>query len=98
MHTLNLVTLSKQIYLIALTLQYTFQLDHLQILLLIIFLSRQCCNFNSFVITVDISDHLLILRVVDDIQFNEIQSDSYSKRSYSKTNINSFKNCLLITD
>ena len=56
-----------------------------------IFLSWQC-NFNSFVITVDISDHLPILTVVDDIQFNEIQSDSYLKRSYSKTNINSFKN------
>ena len=56
------------------------------------------CNFNSFVITVEISDHLPILTVVDDIQFNEIQSDSYLKRSYSKTNISSFKNCLSITD
>ena len=54
------------------------------------------CNFNSFVIIVEISDHLLI--VVDDIQFNEIQSDSYLKRSYSKININSGKNCLSITD
>ena len=62
-----------------------------------IFLSWQC-NFNSFVITIDISDHLPILTVVDDIQFNEIQSNSYLKRSYSKTNINSSKNCLPITD
>ena len=62
-----------------------------------IFLSWQC-NFNSFVITVDISYHEPILAVIDDIQFNEIQSDSYLKRSYSKTNLNSFENCLSITD
>ena len=49
--------------------------------LLVNFLLSWQCNFNSFVITVDI---LPILTIVDDIQFNEIQSESYLKGSFSK--------------